>query len=238
MTGWPRGLRRRRVLGAVAVSALLLVLPSALSTLGTSSVSSRALVIHTDSGTSVSMSVGANGALAFAPDTISNVVAGSTVTISITNLGTLPHTFTLSSLVNYTLPYANNVNLTDTFLIQHPPYYSINISATQGGVTVATFTAPSAIGSYQFFCQIPGHFASGMEGFLGVGISVSPPAPAPGIGLPVFIISGTIIGLVIIAIVLGFVVGKREGSKYEMPPERLGYPETPPPAEPPLRPGT
>lgn len=236
MTGWPRGLRRRRVLAAVAISALLLVLPWALTLVGTSDISSRALVVHTDAGTTVAMSVGANGALAFSPDTISNVAPGSAVTIDITNLGTLAHTFTLSSLVNYTLPYAGNANLTDVFLVQHPPFYSVNISATQGGVTVASFTAPTTIGSYQFFCQVPGHFASGMEGFLGVGETVGPPPAPPGIGLAVFIISGTIIGLVIIAIVLGFVVGKREGSKYEMPPERLGYPETRP-DEPPLKPG-
>ena len=31
--------------------------------------------------------------------------------------------------------------------------------------------------------------------------------------------------LTVIAIVLGFVVGRRKGSEFEMPPERLGYPE-------------
>jgi plastocyanin len=235
MSGWPRGWRRRGVIGVVAVAALRLLRPASIAVAGTGNLGSRQLVVHTAAGTSVTMSVGANGALVFSPDTISNVAPGSPVTITITNLGSLPHTFTLSSLDNYTLPYSGNTNLTGTFLVSHPPYYSVNISGTLGGMTVATFTAPTTIGSYQFFCTEPGHFADGMEGFLGVGITVGP-APVPGIGLPVFIIAGTIVGLVILAIVLGFVVGKREGTLHEMPPERLGYPEMPPehpPSKPP-----
>jgi plastocyanin len=226
MTGWPQGWRHRGVIGVVAISALLLLLPASLALNGIGNVGSRQLVVHTAAGTSVTMSV--SDQLTFSPDTISNVAPGSSVTISITNLGSIPHTFTLSSLVNYTLPSAGNTNLTGTFLVTHPPLYSINISGTQGSLTTASFTAPTKIGSYQFFCTESGHFASGMQGFLGVGISVGPPPAPPGIGTPVFIIAGTIVGLVIIAIVLGFVVGKREGSKHEMPPERLGYSEMPP----------
>jgi hypothetical protein len=186
------------------------------------------------------MSVGVGGGLNYDPNAFPTagttlITPGEAITIDITNLGTLAHTFTLSSLANYTLPTTAG-NLTGTFLVTHPPYYSINISSTQGSVTVASFTAPTQIGSYQFFCTETGHFAAGMEGLMGVGISVGPPPPPPGIGTPVFIIAGVIVGLVILAIVLGFVVGKREGSKHEMPPERLGYPEMPPenpPAMPP-----
>ncbi|MFZ0830280.1 MAG: cupredoxin domain-containing protein [Thermoplasmata archaeon] len=229
MSGWPQGWRRRRLAGAVAVSALLLLFPVAAALLGTGDIGSRPLVVRTAAGITIQMTVGANGALAFAPNAISNVVPGENVTIDISNLGTIPHTFTLSSLVNYTLPFADNTNLTSTFLVTHPPYTNVLIPGVQGtNVATASFNAPTAIGSYQFFCTEAGHFSSGMEGFLGVGIAVGPPPAPPGIGLPVFIISGVIVGLVILAIVLGFVVGKREGSKHEMPPERLGYSETSP----------
>jgi plastocyanin len=225
----PQGWRRRGFVGAVAIALLLVLLPASLALDPAGEIGSRQLVIHTDAGTSVTMSVGASAnPFAFSPNTISDVAPGSNVTIAITNLGTLAHTFTVSSLVNYTLPYAGNTNLTGTFLVSHPAYFSVNISTVQGSVTMASFTAPKTIGSYQFFCTEAGHFASGMEGFLGVGVVVGPPPPPPSIGLPVFIIAGTIVTLVILAIVLGFVVGKREGSKHEMPPERLGYPETPP----------
>jgi hypothetical protein len=46
-------------------------------------------------------------------------------------------------------------------------------------------------------------------------------------GVAVFIIVGTIVALVVIALVLGFVVGRRRGSHDEMAPQRLGYPEPP-----------
>jgi plastocyanin len=237
MRGWPQGRHRRRLLGTVAVSALLLLLPAALALEGTGHLSSRPLVVRTATSIVIDMSVGVNGAFAFAPAAISNILPGENVTIDISNLADVAHTFTLSSLVNYTLPFANNMNLTGTFLVQHPPYYSINIPVgPMNDAATASFTAPTVIGSYQFFCTEAGHFALGMEGFLGVGEMVGGAAAPPGIGLPVFIISGVIVGLVIIAIVLGFVVGKREGSKHEMPPERLGYSEMPaenPPPKPP-----
>ncbi len=237
MGGGPQAWRSRGVVSAVAVAALLFLLPVVSALDGAGSIESRPSVVHTAAGTIITLSVGASSApFSFSPNDISNIAPGSNVTIDITNLGSTPHTFTLSSLVNYSLPSAGNTNLTSTFLVSHPPFYSISIPGTPGtDVATATFTAPTTIGSYQFFCTEPGHFASGMQGFLGVGETVGPPAPSPGIGLPVFIIAGVIVALVIMAIVLGFVVGRREGSKHEMPPERLGYPEMPaesPPVKP------
>lgn len=240
MSGWPRGWRPRTLVGAAWISALLLLLPAAVAVGGNAPISTRPMVVHTAAGTTVTMTVAAGGGLIFTPDAISNITPGSNVTINVQNLGSVDHTFTLSSLVNYTLPSASNTNLTSQFLVQHPAYVSVPITPIQGQVTTVNFIAPSKIGSYQFFCTITGHFPGGMTGVIGVGIHVGPPAAPPGIGLPVFIISGTIVGLVIAAIVLGFVVGKREGTKHEMAPERLGYSETPsltPPAKPPYSSG-
>ena len=82
---------------------------------------------------------------------------------------------------------------------------------------------------YEFVCTEPGHFTNGMYGFIAFGenlpgnLTVSATSTDP--GAAVFIIVGTIVSLVVIALVLGFVVGRRRGSVYEMPPQRLGYPE-------------
>lgn len=237
----PHGPRRRRfrtLAGAAAVSALLLLLPLAV-VLGQegSTVSSAPLEVHTAAGVVVKMTTSATPPFVFTPDYISDVLPGENVTIDVTNLGATPHTFTLTSLVNYTLSTSSG-NLTSTFLVTHPPLVAVNITAAVGAVTVVSFTAPTQIGVYQWFCTETGHFADGMEGFLGVDESVTPPSTNTGPGLPVFIIAGTIVSLVVIAIVLGFVVGRREGTKHEMPPERLGYPEVPaePPKEPPRSP--
>jgi hypothetical protein len=231
MRSRPQGRRRRGLVGALAIIALLLLMPAAIGLEAQGQIGSRPEVVQTAAGATIAMSVGVGGGLNYAPDAFPTsggtlISPGEALTIDITNLGVLAHTFTVSSLVNYTLPTTSG-NLTGTFLVTHPPYFTINISATQGSVTPAVFVAPKVIGSYQFFCTETGHFAAGMEGFMGVGITVGPPPPPPSVGLPVFIIAGTIVGLVILAIVLGFVVGRREGSKHEMPPERLGYPETP-----------
>jgi plastocyanin len=220
-----------------------LLLPAVFVLQGAGTIGSKPFVVQTAAGITVALTV--SNSLVFAPDAFPTagetiIPPGSSVTVSITNLGTEPHTFTVSSLVNYTLPYLGNTNLTGTFLVTHPPFFSVNISEAQNSITTATFTAPTVGGSYQFFCTEPGHFGAGMTGVFGVGITVGPPPPPPGIGLPVFIIAGVIVGLVIMAIVLGFVVGKREGTKYEMPPERLGYSEAPPetpPGKPPQSPG-
>ena len=72
-----------------------------------------------------------------------------------------------------------------------------------------------------------------MSGLLGSGEAPGSLSTSNGPGAPVYIISGTIVGLVILALVLGFVVGKRRGAAEEMPPERLGYPE---PAKAPTQP--
>jgi len=71
-----------------------------------------------------------------------------------------------------------------------------------------------------------------MYGFIAFGIALpsnlSVTVPYDGAGAAVFIIVGTIVSLTVVAIVLGFVVGRRRGASEEMPPERLGYPEPEP----------
>ncbi len=224
----------RRALAAASASALLLgvTIAGLLGGAGGTHFLEKSLVVRTAAGASISMTV--SDSLAFTPNAISNLVPGSSITITIQNLGHQAHTFTVSSLVNYTLPYLNNNNLTAVggFLAAHPAYFSRNITASQGASSSFTFPVPSMIGSYQFFCTISGHFPLGMEGFLGVGVAVGSVSVSTGPGTPVFIISGVIVALVVLAIVLGFVVGRRKGTQHEMPPERLGYseamPSTPP----------
>jgi uncharacterized cupredoxin-like copper-binding protein len=96
------------------------------------------------------------------------------------NLGSLSHTFTLSSLPNYNLSSANYT----TFLTQHLPLVSLPVPATAGTYNNGSFVI-SAPGYYEYICTIPGHFASGMYGFLYVGV----PVPA----VPVVVVPSTAI---------------------------------------------
>jgi uncharacterized cupredoxin-like copper-binding protein len=92
------------------------------------------------------------------------------VTVFFGTLGVLSHTFTLSPLPNYNLSSANY----STFFTQHLPLVSIPVPLAAGSYNNGSFVI-SAPGYYEYICTIPGHFASGMYGFLYVGV----PAPAP-----------------------------------------------------------
>jgi uncharacterized cupredoxin-like copper-binding protein len=174
---------------------------------------------------SVSLSV--SDSLRFTPSSVM-VTPGASIKVLISNLGSLAHTFTLSSVANYTIPSSDTPADLSAFFSKNAPLANVSIGAGVGTTATVTFTAPKT-GFYEFVCTVPGHFQSGMLGFLGSGVTPPGATVSTGPGAPVFIIAGTIVTLIIIAIVLGFVIGKREGSKYEMPPERLGYPEPSPP---------
>ncbi len=162
------------------------------------------------------------------PSGPAEISPGDIVHVDVTQIGTTPHTFTLSPTGDYSFPTSDSTSDLDTYFASHAPLISLNVSASTGAHAYGNFTAPSA-GQYEYVCLEPDHFSYGMYGFLGSGEPGQGAGAAAynGPGAPVFIIAGTITALVIIALVLGFVVGKRRGSHDEMPPERLGYPEPP-----------
>jgi hypothetical protein len=167
-------------------------------------------------------------ALTSAPLGAAEITPGDRVHVSVEQLGSTPHTFTLSPTPNYQFPTSDSTSDLLSYFGSHAPLVYLNVSTTMGSFVYGNFTAPP-IGEYEYVCLESGHFSAGMWGVLGSGEAGTGAGSAPydGPGAPVFIIAGTITALVIIALVLGFVVGKRRGSAEEMPPERLGYPEPP-----------
>jgi uncharacterized cupredoxin-like copper-binding protein len=168
---------------------------------------------------------------AFAVST-NEIASGANITLTFVDTVATQHTFTLSSIQGVAISqsvYGQNVS---DYFSSHPAYQNIELSGVGEHQTI-NFTAPTT-GWYEFVCTVPGHFGLGMYNALGFGI----PAPANltgggttiQVGWPVYVIAGTIVGLVILALVLGFVTGQRKGGQHEMPPERLGYPEETPPA--------
>jgi uncharacterized cupredoxin-like copper-binding protein len=92
--------------------------------------------------------------------------------VLVTNLGSFGHTFSLASQANVTLSPANFTQ----YFAAHPPLVSVNVPSGAGATVWANFTVP-APGVYQYICEIPDHFASGMSGLLYVGVPV-PALPA------------------------------------------------------------
>ncbi|HKS59582.1 MAG TPA: cupredoxin domain-containing protein, partial [Thermoplasmata archaeon] len=222
-----RGPSRVFLAGLFAVGLLLMGIGASSATPG-----ARPGYEHTASGTAVSISTVASG-FAFSPSSVGPLPTGASVTLTIEQLSTTPHTFTLSRLANYSLPSSASASNLSQFFTTNPPLVNISLNGTVGETHSATVTF-STVGFYEYVCTFAGHFQAGMFGFLGYGVAPPNAQPQTGPGAPVFIIGGTIVGLVILALVLAFVIGKRRGSMHEMPPERLGYAE--PPATPPKPP--
>lgn len=85
--------------------------------------------------------------------------------VLVTNRGIFPHTFTVAAQSNYSLSPSNFT----VYLASHPPLVSANVSSGAGKTVWANFTV-SAPGVYEFICEVSGHFASGMYGYLYVGV--------------------------------------------------------------------
>jgi plastocyanin len=180
--------------------------------------------IHRAATDQLTVTVGS--ALSFTLST-SQVTPGDTVQLTVVQTDDVAHTFTLLNTSGSVFdPNTNTTAQIMTYLVTHPPLVNITIASGQHEAT-ATFVAPK-FGEYEYVCLSDDHFAGGMYGFLGSGEAGSGGGVNTDPGAPVFIIGGTIVGLVVITIVLAFVVGRREGAKHEMPPERLGYAEPKP----------
>jgi plastocyanin len=205
---------------AVAVSVALLL--AILAGIG-SVESARAEGVQVD--LSGNLAVTAAAPYKFVSDTYEQLPTNSTINVTFTDADTLAHTFSILDRQGWQIPASADLSALFS------TYGSlVEINASGPGTLTRNFTSPGP-GWYEFVCLEPGHFQSGMYGFIAFGmnlpsnLTVSAASTAP--GAAVFIIIGTIASLVVIALVLGFVVGRRRGSEFEMPPERLGYAEPP-----------
>lgn len=185
--------------------------------------------LHPGASESLTVSVGNDFAFSLSEN---EVTPGDTVTVTLVDLGTVIHTFTLSPIANFAFNSSDSSAHLDAFFVAHPPLVNLMVNGTPGEKHSQTFVAP-AYGEYEYICNQSGHFQEGMWGLLGSGEAGSGGTEATGPGWQVFAIGGGIAALVVATIVLAFVIGQRPGSKHEMAPERLGYPENPGPPSPP-----
>ncbi len=212
---------------ALVMSGVAVLLPA---------VPARAEVV--DASGASSFSVTALSGLTFSPNAIQDLAVGTNVTVTYTDADSLAHTFTIYGRQGVVLANPTTIQPTTLDQIVYGSGYTplANLNSTGNGQVLTGTIRVNASGWYEFMCMEPGHFQSGMYGFISFGIplpgNLSVSSPDTGPGAAVFIIVGTIVSLVVIAIVLGFVVGRRRGSEFEMPPQRLGYPEPETPAAP------
>lgn len=123
--------------------------------------------------------------------------------ILVTNLGNLPHTFTLSSQPNQTLATIAGL----VYIVNVP------VNASPGATATGTFTVP-APGVYEFVCTIPGHFEAGMFGFLYVGVPVPAPPTPPStaiVQVGVLVGAGVLLGIGALLAVTASLAGRFPG---------------------------
>ena len=218
--------RVRRSIGGAVVVALLLVAGILVSLPTTGLVRAQPTVATG----SASVSVTGLQSLAFDPNTFAQVPTNTTITLTFTDATDVSHTLSILNREGVVIPNPSTTTSTQlNALFTQYGYLAPELNVSGAGQQVTeTFTSPGP-GWYEFVCQVEGHFQEGMYGFIAFGmplpsnLTVSTPSTGP--GTAVFIIIGTIVALVVIALVLGFVIGQRRGAEHEMPPERLGYPE-------------
>jgi plastocyanin len=218
--------------------ALALILVLSLFGIGSAAVRSPSSHLGVATGTSA-IAVTASSGFQFNPNEVAYVDTNTSITLTFTNGDSNTHSFTISSVQGTVIPSSFTFDQLTAYFAQHPPLFSI--LGAGPSKQVVNFTSPP-IGWYEFVCNQSGHFEEGMYGFIAFGealpsnltVSLAPDGP----GAAVFIIVGTIVALTVIAIILGFVVGRRKGAIHEMPPERLGYPEPKLPSEPAPPPGS
>lgn len=143
----------------------------------------------------------------FVPDQIV-VVPGALVQLEVIQGDVTPHTFVLLSVANFSLPTSDTPAQVFAFLNAHHPLVNLSIPGTVGAQVFDNFTAP-ALGTYEFLCEIAGHFQSGMFGFLYSGTS----PPSSGAGgfnfLDPLVLGGLAGGLVVVVVIVVVVLRLR-----------------------------
>ena len=189
-------------LAALAIAFGLLALA-----LGSLPAAVRAAPAHPATADFVNLT--ATSSLSFVPDTFT-VSPGASVVLRITQEANFEHTFTLSSVANATLPASDTpAELAAYFLAHIPLVNNVTLGSTPGQVTWVNFTAP-AVGSYEFLCQAPTHFQSGMHGTMVSSAS----GAASSAGLPTFELIGIVVVVVLVVVLVAVVMmrGRRRRS--------------------------
>lgn len=146
--------------GTVAASGLSMMTPSA----------------HSEpAAASVTVNITATTDISFVPDAFS-VQPGESVHLIVTQAADFEHTFTLSSLANFTIPSSDTPSEVAAFFNAHAPLVNLSLGSTAGSQHPVTFTAPSTPGTYEFVCLV--HFPQ-MTGVM-TDSSGSPPSTGGG----------------------------------------------------------
>ncbi|HUZ79728.1 MAG TPA: plastocyanin/azurin family copper-binding protein [Thermoplasmata archaeon] len=144
------------------------------------------------------VNVSATGSFSFVPNTFT-VSPGTTVDLTVTQLANFNHTFTLSPVVNVTIPSSSTPAQVRAFFNAHAPIVNLSLGPIVGQQYSATFTAPTTLGAYEFVCLI--HFPS-MTGSMSVANTPPTSGNSSNFSTLELVAIGAVVGVVVIAIAL------------------------------------
>ncbi len=163
------------------------------------------------------VSVATTSSFAFVPDTLT-VYPGALVHLVVTQESPLAHTFVLSPVANQTIPTSDTSAEVYAYFNANPPLVNLSVPGVVGDRAYANFTAP-AIGSYEFVCEIPGHFQSGMHGEL---VSTTQTGGSTGMSFPLELTVLVVALVIVVAAVAGVLLLRRRRAR--SPPGGPGSP--------------
>jgi plastocyanin len=159
----------------------------------------------------VFVNISATSGLSFAPTQVT-VTPGASVHLTVTQLANFAHTFTLSSVANFTIPIGDSSSQLAAFFNAHPPLVNLSLGSTPGGKYFANFSAP-AQGSYEFVCLI--HFSQGMVGTLSSGTSST--GSGSGSSFPTSLVVVIVVVLAAVAAASALILARRRPPKPTAP---------------------
>jgi len=178
----------------VFLAGLLVLAPVAVA--GTVAATTPIHPAATGTTGSVTVDITATTDLSFDPSSFT-VTPGESVTLVVTQGADFAHTFTLSSVVNFTIPASDSPSQVAAFFNAHPPLVNLSLGSTAGSQQQITFTAPTSQGTYEFVCLI--HFPQ-MTGIM-TDSSAAPSSGGSGSALSIteIVAIGAGVGVVVIA---------------------------------------
>lgn len=144
------------------------------------------------------VNISATSSFSFTPASFS-VQPGQSVHLIVTQLADFNHTFTLSSVANFTLPSTDTSAEVAEFFNSHPPLVNLSLGSTVGVQFPVTFTAPATPGTYEFVCLIHFPVMTGTMTDSSTPSSSSSSGPsttelvAIGVGIAVIVILGVVL---------------------------------------------
>jgi len=182
-----------KVAVALLVLGMAMLVPGVVAAAGLAP--SAASTQPAPAATSVVVSITATGDLSFAPDSFT-VTPGESVHLIVTQAADFEHTFTLSSVANFTIPSSDSPGEVAAFFNAHPPLVNLSLGTSAGSLHPFNFTAPSTPGTYEFVCLV--HFPQ-MTGVMTDSASSSTSSGGGGISTTEILAIGAVVAAAVIA---------------------------------------